>query len=317
MLRHNPSAFRELAFGIGATLLFYGSAIAVPVAGIAVSIFTPLPTLLTFYRWGTPWGYAVPGGASVFGAVVLFNLGLAESFPYLLEMILLGLLLAMAMRRGWSVEKTVGLVTLAVFSIGTVLVWLNFRDGSEGLIANLEKDLQDSLSLLLNRYGGLSLEDRQLQKSLQKITPFLVQLLPGAAFCSTLIGCWLNLLVARRYLRVHLVPLPNWPEWSHWKAPELLVWLVIGSGILLMVPYGWARIVGMNVLIAVGVIYLFQGLAIAAFYFDVWKLPKVFRGILYAVILLQQFVTLGAIFVGLFDIWFDFRRISKPSPAKG
>jgi hypothetical protein len=55
-------------------------------------------------------------------------------------------------------------------------------------------------------------------------------------------------------------------------------------------------------------------LAIVGFYFERWKLPRIFRAFLYGVILVQQFFTLGAMLMGLFDLWVDFRRL-KQSPT--
>jgi uncharacterized protein YybS (DUF2232 family) len=64
-----------------------------------------------------------------------------------------------------------------------------------------------------------------------------------------------------------------------------------------------------------GVVYLFQGLAIVSYYFERWKLPRLFRTAAYAIILIQQFFTLGAMLLGLFDMWFDFRRLSRGTAA--
>jgi uncharacterized protein YybS (DUF2232 family) len=157
-----------------------------------------------------------------------------------------------------------------------------------------------------------------VEEALQKMLPFLTKLLPGAALSSTLMACWLNLLVAGRYCRLRHLPMPaTLLEWSRWKAPELLVWFVIVSGVVLLLPSGLLRIAGINALMVAGVIYLFQGLAIFSFYFERWKIPRVFRAAVYGIILIQQFFTLGAMLIGLFDMWLDFRRLSRGTPVSG
>jgi uncharacterized protein YybS (DUF2232 family) len=88
------------------------------------------------------------------------------------------------------------------------------------------------------------------------------------------------------------------------------------GGFLLFVPSSGLRFLAANVLLVLGTVYLFQGLAIAAFYFEKWKLPRFLRAVIYAFLLLQQFATLGVILVGLFDIWLDFRRLSRKAPLK-
>lgn len=311
----NSLVAKELIVGVTATLLFFLSVAMIPVFGIFAGVFTPLPTLLVYYRWGSPWAFGVPGGAAIFGYVLLAFLNLSQSLPYLLEMLLLGLLLGLGMRRNWSLERTVGTASLFVFALGTLVFLLTSGVGDEGSGMQMERDLRETLALILQQYGAASPDKQVVEEAFQKMLPFLLKLLPGAALSSTLMACWLNLVVARRYCRIHQLPMPAWQEWRQWKAPDFMVWIVIAGGVALLLPFGSLKIPGLNVLMAAGVIYLFQGLAIVGFYFERWKLPRVIRAVLYAVILVQQFFTLGAMLMGLFDIWIDFRRLSRETTA--
>jgi hypothetical protein len=45
------------------------------------------------------------------------------------------------------------------------------------------------------------------------------------------------------------------------------------------------------------------------FYLHHWNVPRLLRAIIYALLLLQQFATLLLILLGLFDMWFNFRRL--------
>ena len=307
---------RELAVSIAATLLFFLSVLLIPMVGLFVGIFTPLPTLLFFYRWGPPRGYWIPGGAGVAGSAVLVYLGMADTLPYFLEMLFLGLFLGAAMRQNWSIEKTIGSSTLLVFAMGALIFWWVHSTGETGLLQSLEEDLRGAISETLRQYGAFSNEKQVLEQALQAIVPLMVRLLPGLALASALVVSWLNLMVARRYCLVHRLPLPPWEDWTMWKAPELLVWPLIGCGFALLVPGDLLKILGMNGLMVLGTIFLFQGLAVIAFYFDKWKLPRALRAILYAILLLQQFAALGVALSGLFDVWFDFRRLSRKSSSE-
>lgn len=304
-----------MGFGMVATLALFVSVVVFPVVGMVVGVFAPLPTVLSAYRWGFPIGFAVPGGSLILGLILFGYLGMMHSLPYLVEMLVLGLLLGAGMRRNWSLEKTVAVASLVAFSLGIQFMVLGSDGGLQGLMEGLEKDLKESLGILLQQYGATSLNRQQLEEVIQGVAPLLVRLLPGAILSSTVVACWLNLLVVKRYCRFHRLPLPDWPEWPLWKAPESLVWVVIGSGVLILTPVTAAKTVGLNGIMAVGIVFLLQGLAIAAFFFDRWRLPRMVRALLYVVILVQQFATLGAVLVGLFDVWFDFRRLSRPSAA--
>lgn len=305
---------KELAVGIAATLIFFFSVLIIPIMGVFAGIFTPLPTLLFFYRWGSPLGYLIPGGAALVGCLLLPALSMVQSIPYFLGMITLGLLLGAGMRQGWSAEKTIGSSCLVVLLIGALVLWLTEGKSNGGIFAYLEEDLRNAITVTFQQYGAASLEKPVLEEMLQKFVPVMVRLLPGAALSSVLVASWLNVLVSGRFCRLRRLPLPPWGEWSRWKAPEHLVWVVIACGAVLLLPVdSWVKILGLNVLIVLGTVYLFQGLAVISFYFERWKLPKILRAILYAIFLLQQFVTFGVILMGLFDMWFDFRRLTRKS----
>jgi uncharacterized protein YybS (DUF2232 family) len=312
---HNKLVAKELIVGVTATLLFFLSVAMIPVFGVFAGVFTPLPSLLVYYRWGSPLAFWVPGGAAILGYALLAFLNLSQSLPYLLEMLLLGLLLGLGMRRNWSIERTVGTASLFVFAAGTLVFLITSGAGNESAGMQMERDLHETLAMILQQYGAAAPDKQAVEEAFQKMLPLLLKLLPGAALSSTLMACWLNLVVAKRYCRIHQLPTPAWQEWRQWKAPDFLVWIVIASGVLLLLPFGDLKIPGLNVLMVGGVIYLFQGLAIAGFYFERWNLPRVIRAVLYAVILVQQFFTLGAMLMGLFDIWIDFRRLSREATA--
>lgn len=306
---------REVAVAISATLLFFFTVLLVPMLGFFVGIFTPLPTLLFYYRWGLPFGYLVPGGSLVVGMLLLSYLGMAQSIPYFLEMLSLGILLGIGMRRHWSPERVIGSASLFVAAVGILGFWISYGGGDGNIIESLEKDLREAVAMMLQHYGGASAEKSLFEHSVQAVIPILVRILPGAGLSSALIISWLNVLLTKRYCRTHHLPQPPWGEWSQWKAPELLVWTVVASGLLLLLPFGPLKLFGLNGLIVLGTIYLFQGLAIATFYFERWHLPRFLRALGYGILLLQQFATLGAIFMGLFDVWLDFRRLSR-QPSK-
>jgi hypothetical protein len=87
----------------------------------------------------------------------------------------------------------------------------------------------------------------------------VLQLLPALFVLSTAAGALLN------YGVVRLVwgRLGNWPplptlSLAQWRAPEVCVWVLIASGIS-FVPLPGMQIVGLNVLLLVGLVYLVQG----------------------------------------------------------
>lgn len=309
--RRNGPAAREIAIGITATLVFFTAVVFVPMIGLFAGVFTSLPTVLSLYRWGLPMGLWVPGGALIIGGLLFAYLDMALSMPYLMEMLLLGFVLGIGMRRGWSLEKTIGLAGLLVFVSGVLIFWMNVAADPGEIFKSLEEGLQKAVAATLKQYAGVSAETSLLEESLKNVIPMIVRVLPGASLASAFIMAWLNLLVAQRFCTVRNLPLPAWDPWVRWRAPEFLVWAVILSGFALLLPVQQLKLVAMNVLVVLGTIYLLQGLAIITFYFERWRLPRILRAILYGFLVLQQFASLGAVLLGFFDIWFDFRRLTK------
>jgi len=312
----NSVIARELAVGITATLVFFFSMLLIPMLGIFVGVFTPLPTLLSYYRWGSPLGLWVPGGAVLVGWLLFSYFSMAQSAPYLLEMVLLGLLLGIGMRRNWSLEKTVGTASITAFIVGALIFWMAHNSSATGIFQEIEEGLREAVRLTLEQYAGITAETRVLEESLDSVLPLLVRILPGASLASALVISCLNLLVTKRYCTIRQLPLPTWGSWLQWKATEFLVWVVITSGFALLMPFQLIKMTALNVLVVLGTVYLFQGLAVITFFFERWKLPKIIRAVFYGFLLLQQFASLGAVLLGFFDVWFDFRRLSnKPASS--
>lgn len=308
-----PITLKDLVVGVGATLIFFFTVLVVPLMGVFASILTPLPTLLGYYRWGKPVGYWIPVSAVVLSALVLVAMGLTQSMFYLIELLLLGLLTAKGMRCQWGISKIIAQASLAVFAVATVVFWVSHGGLHGSVFKGLETEVQSAMTALIQQYGPDTGQTAFVEQGFQRIVPFVVRLLPGLAAASIILICWLNLLMARHFCRIHRVALPGWPAWSHWKSPEILVWPLIAAGFMILLPVHWLRLSGFNLLIALGAIYLLHGLAIVAFFFDQWKMPGLIRGLGYGLIFLQQFVSLLIMLLGLFDIWLDLRRLSKPA----
>jgi uncharacterized protein YybS (DUF2232 family) len=217
--------------------------------------------------------------------------------------------------RRWPLEAMAGAVCGAVVAAGVVGVWVSGRFSGKGLIETLSDGVRYNLELTLQLYREMGLPEEQLrflEGSLDVIQQVMVGLMPGLAVCSTLATVWVCLLAARQACRRWGVPIPDYGALDHWKAPEMLVWGVIASGVLLLLPGLTVKTLGLNGLLVFMVIYFFQGMAIVAYFFRKKQVPRFARVVLYSLIALQQVVMLAVVGVGFFDTWFNFRKIGKP-----
>jgi uncharacterized protein YybS (DUF2232 family) len=305
------SAGKESLLLIVLTVGLFLSITFVPLVGFLPGILTPAPTVLAAIRWGFPNAWLVPAGSAVIGSLILYLLNLSDSIAYLLALVGMGTLMGYGFERQWSTEKIVGLSSLFVIGVAGLFVILAFTETKGEMVRLIEQDLRDAISAALKQLGSSSAETQELESKLHDTVPLIVRLMPGVLMSCTLGISWLNLLVSRRYCRAAAIESCVRENLTLWKAPEFIVWFVIAGGLILLLPVGDLKLAALNLLIVTGTVCFLQGLAIVAFYLERWKLPFYAKGFVYAVLFLQQFVSIATAVLGLFDVWFDFRKLGK------
>jgi uncharacterized protein YybS (DUF2232 family) len=283
----------------------------IPFIGPAVVILTPLPTLYYCSRLGRRSGLMVLVVSFLATSGILSILGQATSLPVLSMIGFAGVVLSEVLKRHLSIEKTFLLASLALFCCGVGFVLCHsFRTGLapwrilELYVAGI---VQENIKL----YAQLNISEEQvrlIRESAPQITHLFTGIFPALALSGAVFTVWVNLLAGRILFRRNGVPFPDFGDLAAWKAPERLVWILIAGGGMVIAPLEGAAIVGMNLLILCGLIYLFQGLAIAAFLFRQKQVPVMFRWLFYTLLFVQQYMLIIVIAFGLFDMWVDFRK---------
>ena len=304
---------KEFVMAIAITTLIAMAGLCLPLLGVLVSVFLPLPILFYRSKLGRSWGGLVliavtlivgsfMGWRSVSSAVFFFELGLV------------GLILSEVLGMNLSVEKTVAVTTGVVAATGAVMLAFYGLLSQNSLWGLLSDYVQRCLELALAMYREMEVSQESidvLAQSMEGILYVILRIMPAIVIVSIVLVVWSNLLLARPLLRSRQLFCPDFGTLNQWKAPEPLVWLVILSGFLLLVPNQGFKLIGINGLIIMMVIYFFQGIAIVSFYFEKRQFPKMLRIILYGLIALQHILLLLVITAGLLDMWVDFRRIKK------
>ncbi len=305
------SAGKEFFLQIVVTVALFLSISFVPVAGFFAGIMTPAPISFAVIRRGFPSAWPVPGCAALIGSLILYSLDMYSNIPYLFALIGMGTVMGYGFRSQWSTEKIVGLSSLIVIVMGGLFALLALVETRGEMVRMMEQDLRDTISATLKQLGVSSAETLELESNLLESVPLIVRIIPGVLISCAMGISWLNLLISRRYCRVAAAEYCVLDRLSLWKNREFLVWFVIAGGLMVILPVGDLRLAGINLLIVMGTLYFFQGLAIVAFYFERWKTPLLVKGFIYAVLFLQQFASMAIAALGLFDVWFDFRKLAK------
>lgn len=296
----------------GAILTFTFLFVAlIPYVGPFVLILTPLPILYYSSRLGRLRGLMVLA-LSILAAYVILDFAAHHANLSVLFMIgFTGVLISEVLKRNFSIEKTILLSSSALFCCGTAfVVYHAFRlDIAPWHMMGtyVARVIEENIKL----YAQMNISDEQVQmirENAPKLTLFFTGIFPALSLSGIVLTVWVNLLAGRRLFQTSGIPFPDFGDLTTWKAPERLVWIVIIAGCMLLVPMEGITVVGMNLLIANGLIYLFQGLAIAAFFFRQKQVPRMFRIFFYGLILVQQYMLIVIIAFGLFDMWVDFRK---------
>lgn len=283
----------------------------IPLIGPIVVIMIPLPILYYYSLLGRVRGLAALAVAfvAVCGLLGLFGQG-ANSFV-LLMIGFTGVMVAEILKRRYTLEKTFILAVLVFFSCGIgVLLSYSLLSGMPPwrmVTLYIEGIISENLKL----YEQLNIASDQIsviRENAQQITFFLTGIFPALALSGSMITVWLNVLAGRALFRRKRLAFLDFGDLSLWKAPEKLVWLLIIAGAMTLAQIDLLEIVGLNLLIICCMVYLFQGLAIASFFFRTRKIPVIFRWLFYFFIVIQHYLAILVIAFGLFDIWVDFRK---------
>jgi uncharacterized protein YybS (DUF2232 family) len=305
---------KDIVNGVIITSLIFCVSVFIPIIGFAGALFIPLPILYYRLKLGRITGSLIPIISGLMLIILLADMSTDTLFFG--GLLLLGFMLGELIELNLTIEKTLlyacgsvllcGLIGLLMFSLisGKSI----YTVVSEYVAKNLE------LTLVLYQSMGMSEENIQMiSRSLNQIRHVLMTILPALVTMSTLFVAWTNILIAKPILRRRSLFYPDFGPLQMWKAPEVLVWGVIGCGLALFIPLTAVKIIGLNGLLILMIVYFFQGIAIVSFYFEKKRFPRVIRFFLYALIGLQQLILLAVIGLGFFDMWVNFRRLGKPT----
>lgn len=304
---------KDVLTGISITCVIFAVSIYMPIFGFFCSLFIPLPILFYRSKLGRKTGAIIPIAAGIIMIMVLG--GFSIDLLFFFELMLLGFILSELMAVDLSIEKMVLFACSAI--IGSAVIGLLFYSQviHKGLMDVAAEYVTKNLQLTLVLYESMGMSEENIQliaDSLEQIQYVLLRIIPSLAIASTMFVSWTSLLISRPLLISRGLYYPNFGPLNVWKPPEQLVWGVIGCGLILLVPSGSVKLIGMNGLIMLLTVYFFAGIAIISFYFEKKRFPRLLRIFLYSLIALQQFVLILVIGLGFFDVWLNFRKIKSP-----
>ena len=304
---HRGSMIRSIAILSGA-LLF---AALVPFFGSVLLFLSPLPILYYYFRLGRMRGLAVVASSVLLATVILVLLGHRPNLAIVATIVYSGIMIAEVLKKNYSLNKSVGSAAAALFvAMVAFIAFGAFRAGLSPF-QMIERHLTNLIRENVKIYGQLNIPEDQIRlvsENVPQIAGFFTEIFPALLLASAIIAVFVNVFLLHRLLGRTGIVFPGFGDLALWKAPEKLVWVLIAAGGMLLAPLDILNTVAMNLLIICCLLYLFQGLSIAGFFFRTKKVPPAFRWFFYFLILIQQYMVILVIAFGLFDLWVDFRK---------
>lgn len=302
--------------GLLALLLFYYASIQLPFAGLMIGAFMPLPTILVIRRAGWIAGLLVVGAGVGIMYYVEHFFGLrAEVLPFL-HMAVIAFAVCFLSSRQYRLEVIVGGAVLLAASIQAGVFLVQAWQQGQTPLVYLERTVQEVWAAFSKIVEKDQLLEQGLPLSglnLAEVATFIAQITPALLLMNNTAVVLLNYIFSR-----YLGAQRGWEDpklpLACWEAPGWLVFGLIGAGFMLLVPYQPVQMTGVNVLLLCGLFYFFQGLAILAFSFRRFQVPRFIRWTTYVLLVLVKPAMLLVILMGLTDLWLDFRRLHQPPP---
>ncbi|MDH3393597.1 MAG: YybS family protein [Desulfobulbaceae bacterium] len=272
--------------------------------------FIPIPISYYLVKHGTERANRLLTSAVLIGGIAAALVGSLPAFAFSCTMVPVGIIIGNSLRSE-TLPTITGLRATGLLLLLWVAFWSTYGTLTQThpyqeMLAGMDKSLS-SAGELYQSDTSLSLTDKEnIQNTIQILRDFLREIAPALLAITAIATVWFNMLMGQWLINRSLPLRATWPPFSEWRLPEPLIWVVIISGIATILPVAETNTIGLNVLLASGALYFFQGIAVLAKLFAKWSVPRPMQAFLFAIAILQGagFVVLAAL--GVADIWVNF-----------
>ncbi len=280
-------------------------------------LYGTLPLLTFFYlvKYGTHVGNRLVLSGVAIALVGSMFFQAFESSLLSLSMIPTGYILAhAAMRRDTPAYAGLkGVMALGGGWLGLIGIYTLTLETAphELFVKSINQGITEALAYYRQSASVSSEALVVLETTFYQMKIVLPLILPAILIGAVLVTVWFSMVLGNRILYQSSGTSP-WPRYRTWQLPERLIWLVIAGAVGTLLPLDATRILGINLLIPISLVYCFQGLAIFSFFVHKWNVPILLRSFLYVMIVFQSLGTVFLLGIGLADIWLDLRKLKTP-----
>ncbi len=302
ILTHRTPCALVAVFMFGMALWLAGTAFSIPL--LALHLLTPALFALITLGGGVVFGVQV----AVLAAVLVSLAARASLAPGLMLLMLYGLLPILSAaslngQGGMSKSAQRLAIGLGAIMLATLIAGAVIQDVTARVLVG------QGLSPLFDAMRGQRAMAAELFARVRNIT---VWIFPGLMALSLWIVWWSNVLLARSiavyygFFRGDIQPA------NALRLNAKIAYLFLALAAVGAVAQGTVQYLAVNVDLLIAGLLSAQGLAVAHRWLQVRRM-QVLAVLMYIVLLMQPVTLLPFAVIGLFDIWFDYRRNMPPA----
>lgn len=282
-------------------------------------ILLPLLAFFLFSRFGAHTGKRLLLTAATISLIVHVFLGSYDLFLFSIALLLPGVVLHRSAEHGESPSLSGFKGCLSLAGGWLIVVTIAALGSDVSVYSQMLQSLDQALTGVLDQYRqSFSAEEFVvIEATILQMQVIIPAIMPGILGSFILLITWATMVLGG-ILVEKVNGFKAWPDFRQWALPEKLIWSVIAMGIMILIPVEPLPKIGINCILVLYIIFCFQGLAIAVFFMNKWKVPLLLRSFLYVMIVFQSLGTLILLFFGIADIWLDFRKLkANAAPGNG
>ncbi len=233
-----------------------------------------------------------------------------------------GLAILFALLRGARPNTAVlaGSLACALFFLSLFAVLLNGKMGWKDIQTTLRTSSEQSVQAQIAAWKAQGVSQDKLDEFKDEADRYLPSVLRVYPSLFALASAWLGLFsyyLIPFFFRRFITRVPRPMPFRQWIIPEPLIFcfiagalLNVGSKWVEMPGFEWLGILGNNLIVFFGGVYIMGGFSIISYYLQKWNVPIPFRFPIYIFLAVYFFVPLFCL--GLLDVWMDLRKIKTP-----
>jgi uncharacterized protein YybS (DUF2232 family) len=297
-------------------ILFALVSVYIPFIGAFVNLIWPVPIILLGVRHGYKWSLMATVVAGILIAILLHPL---HAVTVAIGFGLTGIALGHCFRRNFS--PVVSVLAGSVASLVSKMIVLGISAAVLGInpLADYTGAMGGAVDQAIDFYRSFGMKEEDLAKvaqNLRAMIDMMKLILPAGFVMASVFDTYLNFLVARAVLRKLGHQIGAFPIFSTWNfTPKALAAFIIS---MVLIYWGKSKNIeflanaGLNLQVVTSMLFVIQGISVASFFAAKHNVPRFMLWIGGIMAITNGFIMQAFVFVGAFDIVFDFRKLRRP-----